>query len=65
MKKYVFRLKGNPQNSSHHSSFFIWYGKAAQVKREGKGGESKLSCDCLRIPNVSLMKNLLFSMIFF
>lgn len=65
MKKYVFRVKETPQNSSHHSSCFIWCGKAAQVKREWKGGESKPSCDCFSISNVSLMKNLLFCMMIF
>lgn len=65
MKKYVFRLKENPQNSSHHSSCFIWCGKAVQLKREWKGGELKPSCDCFNNPNVSLMKNLLFSMMIF
>lgn len=65
MKKYVFRLKENPPNSSHHSSCFIWCGKAAEVKRKWKGGESKPSCDCFNSPNVSLMKTLLFSTMIF
>lgn len=62
MKKYVLRMKEKPQNSSHHSSCFIWCGKAAQIKREWKGGESKLSCASLSISNMFSMKNLLFSM---
>lgn len=62
MKRVVFRLKENPQNSSHHSLCFIWCEKAAQVKREWMGGESKPRRDCFSILNVPLMKNLLFSM---
>lgn len=62
MKKYVLRMKEKPQNSSHHSSCFIWCGKAAQIKREWKGGESKPSCASLSISNMFSMKNLLFSM---
>lgn len=65
MKKYVFRLKESPQNSSHHSSFFIWCGKAVQVKREWKGGGSKPSSDCFSIPNMSLVKTHLFSVMIF
>lgn len=63
MKKYVLRMKEKPQNSSHHSSCFIWCGKAAQIKREWKGGESKPSCASLSISNMFSMKNLLFSML--
>lgn len=58
-------VKGTPQNSTHHSSFFMWCGKAAQVRGEWKGGESKPGCYCFSISNESLMKNLLFPTIIF